>query len=281
MTTLESILLAAGAGLLGRSVAGHLLPAGWESLKERSEENSLALREGFVSLSPRALRWTAILSGSGAALLVSAPFGFAPALPAAAAASLLVPAGLVRLLRKRRREKLLAQLPATLRLLASSMRAGNSLPQAIFQSVPLLPKEMGAEADWVCRNYRLGIAIPAIFDAWERRMESADFRMVLRPLRVSLRSGGNVAELLDRCRQVLESRRRAAERLDSLTAQGRMQALVLSLLPPLLLLLLFQVDPSSRERLLGTTPGRLLLAASALLQAIGWTLVRRITRVVR
>lgn len=277
MTVLESVLLAVGAVLVGRFLVASLVPAGWESLKARSEEGSLTLREEFLFLSPRVLQGTALLSGCTACLFVSGRFGLLPALLSGGAAAVAVPVILVRRMRASRRRNLRRQLPGTLRLLSASVRGGNSLPQALVQAVPLLPETMRKEVDWVCRKYRLGTPLVAVFQEWEERMGDDEFRIFLRPLRASQRTGGNVAELLDRCRQVFESRNRAAERLSAMTAQGRMQALVLSLLPPVLLLLLFRVDPPSRERLLHTTPGQALLCASAFLQCVGWFAVRWVT----
>ncbi len=66
------------------------------------------------------------------------------------------------------------------------------------------------------------------------------------------------------------------EKMRSMTAQARLQACVLTLLPPAFIALLSRVDPAFLPRCLGSAQGKAILAAAGILQALGWLTIRNI-----
>jgi tight adherence protein B len=278
VTTVELLLFLSGSFLVARHFLGRSLPAAWLSLRKKSEKNAMTLRQDFLFLDPGAIQWGTCLAGA-IAYAVAARYGGGYAAPAAAAfAFAALPAFLVKKARARRKARLISQLPSLLQFLSSSLRAGQSFPQAILSAPPLLACGMKQEVEWLSSRYRVGTPMVDILKEWEDREE---FRMILRPLCSALRSGGNVSLLLERGKEILVARKRASERMASLTAQARLQALVLSLLPPAILYLLLHVDPLLAKRLTETNLGKLILAASLILQVTGWIMVRAICGVRR
>jgi tight adherence protein B len=91
--------------------------------------------------------------------------------------------------------------------------------------------------------------------------------------------GGNLAQILDSVGHTLRERFELRRQVEAVTAQQRLSSLVLSVLPFGLLLLLFVMDRSFVDPLFTNPIGRLMLALSAVMVFIGWTIMRSIGRV--
>jgi len=178
--------------------------------------------------------------------------------------------------RNRRRKRIAAQLPGLLDILTGHLQAGHSLPEALHESIPLLPRGVREEVSWIFQRIRVGTSLPEVLSLWEERIPVEEVTLVVRPLNCALSTGSDTANLLGRCRDILQAKQTTEGRLQSMTAQSRLQAIVLTLLPPGFLLVLSKVDPSYPSRCLGTAPGITLLSMAALLQLAGWLCIRKI-----
>jgi len=101
----------------------------------------------------------------------------------------------------------------------------------------------------------------------------------VRPLRAAIPGGGNIVDLLERTRDILLLRMRTTEKLRSMTAQARLQALVLTLLPPAFAVVLSRVNPGFFPNLLGTPQGKTIMGIAFVLQVLGWIAIRKILSV--
>ena len=276
LTAAETVLLIAGVLLIVRFFLRTAIPGVHRRFLLAADRRSADLREEFVPLAPGSVAlWlgasaaacscTALaLTGSGAAALVG---GILP----------LVLSGMaVRVYRSRRRARILSRLPVLLDLLAGHMKAGHSLPSSLAETVPLLPPGIREEMGWVLQQTRLGTPIADSLLAWERRLRAEEVSLFVRPLRAALPGGANVAELLERTRDILRMRARMRETLHSMTAQARLQAVVLTLLPPGFAAVLSLIDPGFLPNLFGTLLGKAILAAVTVLLVTGWLVIRMI-----
>ena len=276
LTAAETVLLIAGVLLIVRFFLRTAIPGVHRRFLLAADRRSADLREEFVPLAPGSVAlWlgasaaacscTALaLTGSGAAALVG---GILP----------LVLSGMaVRVYRSRRRARILSRLPVLLDLLAGHMKAGHSLPSSLAETVPLLPPGIREEMGWVLQQTRLGTPIADSLLAWERRLRAEEVSLFVRPLRAALPGGANVAELLERTRDILRMRARIRETLHSMTAQARLQAVVLTLLPPGFAAVLSLIDPGFLPNLFGTLLGKAILAAVSVLLVTGWLVIRMI-----
>jgi|GEM_PF-2800367 tight adherence protein B len=276
LTAAETVLLIAGVLLIVRFFLRTAIPGVHRRFLLAADRRSADLREEFVPLAPGSVAlWlgasaaacscTALaLTGSGAAALVG---GILP----------LVLSGMaVRVYRSRRRARILSRLPVLLDLLAGHMKAGHSLPSSLAETVPLLPPGIREEMGWVLQQTRLGTPIADSLLAWERRLRAEEVSLFVRPLRAALPGGANVAELLERTRDILRMRARMRETLHSMTAQARLQAVVLTLLPPGFAAVLSLIDPGFLPNLFGTLFGKAILAAVSVLLVTGWLVIRMI-----
>lgn len=168
------------------------------------------------------------------------------------------------------------QLPDTLTLLASSLRAGFSLMQGLEAVAQEITDPMRKELQRVFTEVRLGRSIEdALGDAAER-VESNDLRWTVMAIRIQREVGGNLAVLLDTVADTMVKRERIRRELRALTAEGRLSAIVLSLVSPLLALAIWAIQPSYLEPLFNDFFGIVGLIGAGVLSIVGWFWLRRI-----
>jgi tight adherence protein B len=279
LTPAEAMLFLAGAALVARFLLRSALPGARTRLESAANRHSEQLREEFILLPPDRIMAVLVLSG---AVLAGAAFAATRSAAVAAAAGVapaLLAGLLVRYYRDRRKKAILSRLPAFLDLLSGHIRAGHSLPESLAETVPLLPAGIREEMTWVLQQNRLGTPLAEALTHWEERIPSEETSLIVRPLRAMIPGGGNVADLLERTRDILRLRMRTAEKLRSMTAQARLQAVVLTLLPPAFAIALSMVDPGFLPNLLGTPQGKSITAIAFVLQALGWFTIRKILSV--
>lgn len=213
-----------------------------------------------------------LVPGAGAAILTrNAWIGLSAGISCA-----LLSGGILRGYRNRRRKRIVAQLPGLLDILAGHLQAGHSLPEALNESIALLPRGIREEICWIFQRVKVGTSLSEALALWENRIPVEEVLLVVRPLKSALSTGSDVATLLVRCRNILQAKQTMEGRLRSMTAQSRLQAVVLTLLPPGFILVLSKIDPSYLSRCLGTAPGIALLSMAAALQLAGWLCIRKI-----
>ncbi len=146
--------------------------------------------------------------------------------------------------RGRRRKAFNAALPDTLQLMSGSLAAGLSLSQSVDTIVREGGEPVASEFKRVLVETRLGVPLEIALDGVAERFESKDFEWVVMAINIQREVGGNLAELLDTVAATMREREYLRRQVNSLSAEGRLSAIVLSVLPPgfLLYLLVAQRD---------------------------------------
>lgn len=179
----------------------------------------------------------------------------------------------------RRTGAFLAQLPDTLQVIAGSLSAGYSLPQAIDSVVRESSPPVSTEFNRALVEARLGVPIEDALDAIADRMASEDFGWVVMAIRIQREVGGNLAEVLSTVAATLRERERLRRQVRVLSAEGRLSAWVLGLLPPVFTVYLALVRPSYLRPLVTEAIGWVLIAVAVLLMTTGVVWLRKVVRV--
>ena len=187
-----------------------------------------------------------------------------------------VPGILLKRMRHKRRERFQAQFPDALMLIGSSLRAGASLGLALSEAATQFGAPLGEELGLVLRELKLGLRLDAALARLERRIPLEDVRMFCSAIKIAQDTGGNLAETLQTVAESARTRAALEGKLDALTAQGRMQAWIMTALPLAVLLGIQAVDPEGAALLLGTMSGWLVLITVMVLQLAGLLMIRRI-----
>jgi tight adherence protein B len=186
---------------------------------------------------------------------------------------------LMRYAGNRERKKFEKQLPDTLTLLSTSLRAGYSLLQAIEAVASEAPDPTAREFSRAVVEARLGRSVPEALDGIVMRTSSKDFEWATMAIEIQREVGGNLAEVLQTVADTMMARNRLKGEIKALTAEGRISAIVLGSLPFALAGFLWFNNREYLQPLLDATLGRIAIVAGLVLMAGGIFWLRKIVNI--
>jgi tight adherence protein B len=240
-----------------------------ERLDAELEAAGVSLRSGeFVVISVGAalaagLVGAALLRSALLALVVAVVGGFVPRI---------LLSGQLR----KRADKLREQLPDVLTIMASSLRAGHSFLQSLDTVAKEVAQPAAAEFQRVVAEIRLGRPAEDALEALAVRVGSDDFKWAVLAVNIQREVGGNLAEILDNVADTLRERAMLRRQIKVLTAEGRLSAWVLALLPIAIALYMTVVNPDYISLLVTKTMGWVMLGTGLVLLVLGILWMRKI-----
>jgi tight adherence protein B len=184
---------------------------------------------------------------------------------------------IVRSRLRKQRQLFATQLPSHLEELASAMRAGHSFVSGLNAVVRTASEPSATEWRRVVADEQLGVPLEAALEPLRRRMDCEDIRQVALVATLQQRSGGNMADVIDRVADGVRERADLRRELESLTAQARLSRGVVTALPPLMVALLAAIRPGYMHPLLYTGGGQLMLGLALAMVVAGSLVMRAIT----
>ncbi|MGO9079963.1 MAG: type II secretion system F family protein [Streptosporangiaceae bacterium] len=179
----------------------------------------------------------------------------------------------------RRRAAFRDQLPDLLQLIAGSLKAGFSLPQALASVVRENTQPAAGEFSRALAETRVGVDLQAALDGVANRMDSADLRWTVMAIRIQREVGGNLAEVLGTTVGTMRDRASLRRHVRGLSAEGRLSAYILVALPVLVGGWLLVSDRSYVRPLYTTAFGLFMLAGAAVLLVLGAVWMRVLIKV--
>jgi tight adherence protein B len=189
---------------------------------------------------------------------------------------LAIPSLFVRFMAKRRLNAFEGQLPETLITLAASLKAGHAFNSALASVVKDGAEPTSKELGRVAQEIQLGMTSEAALEAMAQRMNSTNFGFVVMAVNIQRTVGGSLAEILDMVADTVRQRQQFTRKVKALTAQGRMSAYVLLAMPFLMGLAIFALNPAYMSILFTSTAGKVMIAGSLVMMAIGGVIIRKI-----
>jgi tight adherence protein B len=182
--------------------------------------------------------------------------------------------------RAQRERKLFGdQLAAHLAVVGGSLRVGHSLPTALTAALDDAPDPARREFARAVSDERLGRPLEDALEEVCDRMDNRDVEHVSLLARLQREAGADAAEMIDQVVATVRERQELRRTVRTLTAQGRLAQLILSVLPPAALLLLSVTNPPYVEPLFETNIGHVVLATSAVLVVLGSLVIQRIVTI--
>lgn len=255
-----------------------------------SSRASRAFEDLFLFIPPRRLAEMAWIAAAAVAALAFLALGGvagrpaailarAAAAAAAGALTLLAPSRLVVLLRARRRARIEAQLETALVDMGGALRSGFSIVQAVERVVEDGEGPLAEEFGTLLHQTRVGVPFEEALRNLGERVGSEDLSLVVISVETARRTGGNLAEIFETISATIRERIRIRNRVRTLTAQGRMQGVVLSLMPLGIGLALHFLQPNMFGPFLRSSAGVATVAAVAVLLALGALSIRKIVNI--
>jgi tight adherence protein B len=195
------------------------------------------------------------------------------------ALALAAPSALVRVLKRRRLARFNQQLGDTLVNMSNALKAGFSITQAFESVVRDGDNPIAQEFEVFLQQTRVGVAFSTALDNMAARVPSIDLQLVVVAIDTARRTGGNLTEIFEQIATTIRERVRIERRIQTLTAQGRLQGIIVSIMPVVVGLLLLLVDPEMMMPFLQSTAGVCTIVIVGTLLTMGALVIRRIVRI--
>ncbi|HEX9697022.1 MAG TPA: type II secretion system F family protein [Actinomycetota bacterium] len=179
----------------------------------------------------------------------------------------------------KRQAAFLEQLPDTLTLLAGTLKAGYGFMQALDVLVQETPQPTAGEFSRVLTEARLGMPLDGAMTSMAERTGSEDFRWVVLAINIQRQTGGNLADLLTTVAQTLRDREAVRRQIKTLSAEGRLSAIILGALPFVIAGYISVVNPGYLSGLFSSGSGKVMIVAALGLMGLGIAWIRKIIRI--
>ena len=194
-------------------------------------------------------------------------------------AGLAVPGLWVGQVKRKRITTLESQLLDSLVMMTNSLRAGHSF----LQGIELVSREMdpplATEFGKLLRENRMGVGLDESLMNLVNRVDSPDLELVVTGVMIQRQVGGNLAQVLENTASTIEKRIKTRARIRVATAQGRISAWIVSLLPFGLGFMVFGMYPDFGSIMLEEPIGVAMLAGGVVLLAIGVLIIRKVVNI--
>ncbi|HMA03625.1 MAG TPA: type II secretion system F family protein, partial [Gemmatimonadaceae bacterium] len=172
-----------------------------------------------------------------------------------------------------------AQLPEAIDMLVNAMKSGYSLQAAIKFAGDEMPVPLGPEFTRVYDEQRLGMELRNALLSLQERVNTLDCKMFVTALLLQRETGGNLAEVLSTLATLMRERVGLRGQIDTLTAEPRMSAVVLALLPVVLFIIVTMANRRYMSPLWTTPMGKILLLYAIASILLGYVVLRKIGQI--
>ncbi|MEV5002939.1 type II secretion system F family protein [Nocardioides sp. LML1-1-1.1] len=193
--------------------------------------------------------------------------------------ALALPPVYLRLRAARRRRAFDEALPEVLQLISGALSAGLSLAQSVDTVVREGPEPIASEFKRVLVEARIGMPLEDAFEGVAERFQSKDFAWSVMAIRIQRQVGGNLAELLNTVAATMRERAYLRRQVRTLSAEGRLSAVILCGLPPVFAIFLMLTNPTFLDPLTSDARGIAISVFGAVWLCIGVFAMSRIVKV--
>ncbi|MGE4131275.1 MAG: type II secretion system F family protein [Bdellovibrionales bacterium] len=179
----------------------------------------------------------------------------------------------------RRCAKLVDQMVDGMTIMANGIKAGQSLTQSMERVVENMAGPLPQEFSLVLNKVRLGMSVEDALNEFGERIPRQDVQMFVTAVVILKETGGNMAETFQTITTTVRERQKVEKKIEAMTAQGNMQAIIVSLVPLLLLGVFLILDPGYVMPLFTRPLGWVCLIMILTLQIIGLVVMRKIVTI--
>jgi tight adherence protein B len=243
-----------------------------ERLQLTMNQANLKYTLGFFILLSMALGLIAYMICS--ILTGNAPLSFLAAIVLAS-----LPVFYVRSKKKQRMAKFEKQFPEALSLIARALRAGHAFASGMKLASEEFGDPLGPEFEETLDEINFGVSVADALKNLARRVDCPDLRFFVVSVNLQRETGGNLAEIIEGLAHLIRERFKFRGKVRVLSAEGRLSATILLVLPFVLFAGIFIVNPKYISTLIDDPLGRYLMGGSGFMMIIGTFLIKRIIKV--
>lgn len=181
--------------------------------------------------------------------------------------------------RKTRLHKFEEIFPDTLEFISRSMRAGHAFSVSLEMIHREFPEPISGEFRRTFEEANLGLPIEIALEKLAQRVPSLDVHFFVSAVMLQKRTGGNLAEILDKLAYVIRERFKLRGRIHAVSAHGRMTATALSCIPIAVAILMFYTNPDYVKFFFTDDVGNIMLGSAVFLQLVGYLIMQKIVNI--
>ena len=251
----------------------------WIATNERGSALARDLASADLDLRPYEFRMLQTVSAVILAVLGLLRFGVGLPFVVMAVIGYVAPALYLRNRRGHRLEQFDAGLPRAMELIANSMKAGQSVTQALSAVTDNADPPVSDEFGLARREIELGASIESALNNMVKRIGSDDLRLMVMVITIQHSFGGDLPAILITLSDTMRQRAEMRAEILAATAQSRASALIVTLLPVAAAAFLYLVAPDYFRPMFTNPLGWAVLALAAVLLIIGNFIIRRLTAI--
>lgn len=164
-------------------------------------------------------------------------------------------------------------------LVANALRSGIALPAAIELAMDTVGGIVREEFSIVMREHRLGVELAEAIEHLGTRISSENFQLFSATICVTLRTGGSIADVLERIVETIRSRSEFYEKLKTMISQTKFEAICIAVMPFAAFVILFLLNPDFMRPLVTTVTGWIAIAVVLVLEVVGFLVLRHVSRI--
>lgn len=196
-----------------------------------------------------------------------------------AAGGLFLPVVIIKMLEAQRRKKFSGQIVDGLLILSSSLKAGLSLLQAIGELVEEMPSPISQEFGLVLRQMQMGIALDEAMINLKKRMRVDELDLIVTALLVARETGGDLTITFSKVINTIQERNKLLGRVKALCVQGRMQGIIMSILPIGFGIFVYKTNPGFFDIFLKDPIGKGLMIYALFSEVMGIIFIRKFSKI--
>ena len=190
-----------------------------------------------------------------------------------------IPLLVVSILKNKRMKKFEEQLPDALDMVARSLRAGHALGSGLELAGQEFAEPLGPEFTKTVTQISYGVSLEQALRNMAQRVDCPDLKFLVVSVAIQRESGGNLGEIMSNISRIIRERFKLRGKIKTLAAEGKFSAVVLIILPFLVALMLFLINPGYMKELLNDPKGRILIAVAIGMMLIGVYVMKRIINI--
>lgn len=187
-----------------------------------------------------------------------------------------IPATVMQVMKRRRLKRFNEQLVDSLVNMSNALKAGFSIQQAFEMVIREGQSPIAQEFGTFIHQTRVGMRMEEALESMRQRVGSDDLTLMVGAIEIARQTGGNLTEVFEKIAHTIRERMRIEQRIRTLTAQGRLQGIVVGCTPLLLGFAMYVLDPGMMAAFLRSGAGMVILGLVAVLETLGALVIRKI-----
>jgi tight adherence protein B len=247
-----------------------------ERYKAKAKEWAHEYERQFVVIKIHYLVGGPIAAGFLIGALTFNPFGFLIFLGFGVYAGLILPGWLLRIIRQRRGAGCEAQLMDSMVLMSNGLKSGIDLIGCIAMVQKDMQPPISEEFGLCLKNYHLGMSLDKALEGIEERVQSRLLSYMIKAVVIQRSVGGNLTKIFDRIVENIREESKLVEKTAAMTAQQRIQSIVVGMMPWVMLLIMFAFQPKSMTEYYFSPLGVFTLLFCTVWISIGMKIVNKL-----